>query len=224
MGGVQYFAQEVIWINSQVPHLLLIEVTLWVSLAFHAALGFYYGLRGRENNVQRYGYQANWRYSLQRWSGYIGFVFILYHVATLRWGWTFLVPGGTRWEFAYAASTLAQSLRGSPTGEFEFLGLLVSLLYFAGIVLLVFHFANGLWTAAITWGLTVTREAQRRWGYVCAAIGFGLLGAGLAAFGGALAIDPEQARAVEEHVAERHGLEAPEAVGADDIEAAVEGR
>jgi hypothetical protein len=35
----------------------------------------------------------------------------------------------------------------------------------------VYHWANGLWTAAITWGLTISVAAQRRWGLVCAAMG-----------------------------------------------------
>ena len=36
---------------------------------------------------------------------------------------------------------------------------------------IVFHFANGLWSAAITWGLTVSHASQARWGYACAALG-----------------------------------------------------
>ena len=36
-----------------------------------------------------------------------------------------------------------------------------------------YHLANGFWTAAITWGLTVSKAAQRRWGFVCVGI-FGL--------------------------------------------------
>jgi succinate dehydrogenase / fumarate reductase cytochrome b subunit len=42
--------------------------------------------------------------------------------------------------------------------------------YPIGIIASCFHLANGFWTAAITWGLTVSAGAQRRWGYVCGAI------------------------------------------------------
>jgi hypothetical protein len=35
----------------------------------------------------------------------------------------------------------------------------------------VFHFANGMWTGAIAWGLTGTANAQRRWGHVCVVLG-----------------------------------------------------
>ncbi len=199
-GGVRYFAEEVIWINDQVPHLLLIEITLWVSIAFHALLGLYYATTGK-GNATRYAYQDNWRYSLQRWSGYVGILFIFYHVATLRWGWTWLVPGGTKWDFGFAASTLAMSLQGSPDG-WTAAGVGVSLLYFLGVSLLVFHFANGLWTAAITWGVTVSVAAQRRWGVACFLLGAGLMAMAWSALAGALLIDPEKARAVETEVFE----------------------
>ncbi|CAG0955846.1 partial Succinate dehydrogenase cytochrome b558 subunit, partial [Gammaproteobacteria bacterium] len=47
--GIAYFQEEVAWINTQVPHLLLIEITLWVSLAFHAILGIVYAKTGIAN-------------------------------------------------------------------------------------------------------------------------------------------------------------------------------
>ena len=39
-----------------------------------------------------------------------------------------------------------------------------------GILASAFHLANGFWTAAITWGLTISANAQRRWGAVCVGI------------------------------------------------------
>jgi len=39
--------------------------------------------------------------------------------------------------------------------------------YPIGILASCYHLANGFWTAAITWGLTVSAGAQRRWGLVC---------------------------------------------------------
>jgi succinate dehydrogenase / fumarate reductase cytochrome b subunit len=194
-GGVAYFAKEVRWINTQVPHLLLVEIVLWVSIAFHAGLGLVYARSGR-GNYPRYPYISNLRYTLQRLTGYIALVFIFYHVATLRWGWSFLVPGGTEWSADYAASSLAAAIRGAREG-WTLPGMGVAVLYFAGVTATVFHFANGLWTAAITWGLTISAAAQRRWGYVCAAVGAGLLLAGWSALGAALLLDPERAARVE---------------------------
>ena len=51
-------------------------------------------------------------------------------------------------------------------------------LYLLGVWAAVYHMANGLWTAAIAWGLTVTAKAQRQWGNVCVAVGIivGIIG------------------------------------------------
>jgi succinate dehydrogenase / fumarate reductase cytochrome b subunit len=178
-----------------VPHLFLIEVTLWLAIAFHSILGVYYARTGRPN-VKHYAYQDNWRYTLQRISGYLGILFIFYHVATLRWGWDFLIPGTAQWSHHFSASTLAAAMKGS-TETITGAGIAVSALYFVGITMLVYHFANGMWTAAITWGLTVSEGAQKRWGWVCTALGFGLMAAAWGAFFGALALDYDDAKAVE---------------------------
>ena len=212
-GGVAYFHKEVTWINEQIPHLLLIEITLWVSIAFHSIYGFYIATTGK-SNVKNYGYGGNWRYSLQRISGYVGILFIFYHIATLRWGWSFLVPGGAKWSYEASASTLAAAIRGS-TEQVTAAGLLVAAWYFIGVSLLVFHFANGLWTAAITWGVTIGRAAQRRWGYVCAALGAGLMAAGWAAVIGFAILPPAKADKIERKVnAHSSALVVPEAENA----------
>jgi succinate dehydrogenase / fumarate reductase cytochrome b subunit len=136
-------------------------------------------------------------------SGYIGVVFIFYHVATLRWGWTFLIPGGTKWEAEYAASRLAMVFQGGAEGMTT-AGLIVSIFYMAGVSLLVFHLANGLWSAAITWGLTVTQKAQDRWGWVCAAIGVALMAMAWSAVIGFATLDPAHAEAAERMVNHGH--------------------
>jgi len=200
--GAGTFQHEVNFIHS-LPYLILIEVFgLWLPIAFHAVLGVYYATTGRPNHA-RYPYQDNWRYTLQRISGYVGVLFIFYHIATLRWGWTFLIPGGTQWEAQYAASTLAMALQGGGDG-LTTPGLLVSAGYMVGVSLLVFHLANGLWTAAITWGLTVTARAQRRWGLVCAGLGAAMMVMAWSAVIGFATLDPAQARLAEEAVNRGH--------------------
>jgi len=195
--GAATFQHEVAFIHS-LPFLLLIEVFgLWLPIAFHSALGFYYATSGRSNTA-RYAYQSNWRYSLQRWSGYIGAIFLFYHVATLRWGWTWL-PLSSGFNAEAAASTTAIALRGGV----ETLGwraVVAAGFYLIGASLLVFHFANGLWTAAITWGLTVSRNAQVRWGYICAGLGVGLMAMAWSAVIGFVLLDPEKAREAERYV------------------------
>lgn len=201
------FVHEV-WFINEAPFLILIEIGLWSAIAFHSVLGFYYATSGK-SNLQRYAFQDNWRYSLQRWSGYLGFLFVFYHVATLRWQWTFLIPGGTEWNHYHAASTTAAVLRGTawddPAG-IQIGGILVSLFYMLGVTMLVFHFANGLWTAAITWGVTVTEKAQKQWGYACAGIGAALMVAGWSSVIGFLVTDVDLARQVETQMLDKAGM------------------
>jgi len=170
--SIATFQHEVSFINNM-PLLLLIEITLWVAIGFHSILGVYYAMSG-SRNTSAYKYGGNLRYALQRITGYFGIFFIFYHVATLRWGWTWLVPGGIEWSHEHASSTFAAAIQGSTDGYTNW-GLAVSAFYFVGVSSLVFHFANGLWSAAITWGITVSRPAQKRWGFACAGIGAGLM-------------------------------------------------
>lgn len=174
------FQHEVDFIHST-PALLFIEITLWTSIAFHAGLGLVYTFTGRAN-VQRYRHMDNWRYTLQRWTGFIALIFIFLHIATLRWRWSlggwftpFYVTGPDGQPLAHATTALA--LQHAPW---------VIAIYVVGALSVVYHWSNGLWTAAITWGLTISEAAQRRWGYVCAALGIALTVFSLGAVGGAL--------------------------------------
>lgn len=193
--GVETFQHEVNFIHS-LPALLPMEVfVLWLPIAFHAGLGVYYATTGR-SNTKRYGYGANWRYALQRATAWVGLLYLVYHVGTLRWGWSRLIPGGLAWTEEHAASTMAAALQGSTEGMTGW-GVAVVAFYLLGVSSLVYHLANGLWTAAITWGVTLSASAQRRFGYVCAALGVMLMGAGWAAVIGFASLDYERAREQE---------------------------
>lgn len=193
--GAATFQHEVNFIHS-LPFLILIEVFgLWLPIAFHSILGIYYARTGSAN-TRLYPYADNWRYTLQRISGYVGVLFVFYHVATLRWGWTWLVPGGAQWTSEYAGSTLAAAMQGSTEGVTA-AGIAVGIFYMLGVSLLVFHLANGLWTAAITWGLTITQPAQRRWGFVCAGLGVALMAMAWSAVIGFMTLDYDEARRAE---------------------------
>lgn len=193
--AIATFQHEVEFINNM-PLLLLIEITLWVSIGFHSILGVVYAMSGKMNTGE-YKYGGNARYMLQRVTGYFGIFFIFYHVATLRWGWSWLVPGGAEWSHHYASSTLAAAMQGGTDG-INAAGFAISAFYFIGVSALVFHFANGLWTAAITWGLTISRKAQQRWGFACAGLGATLMIMAWMSVVGFATLDYDQARSVEE--------------------------
>lgn len=195
--GIGTFQHEVDFIHN-LPALAFIEIfVLWLPIAFHAILGVYFARTGR-SNVSHYAYQGNYRYWLQRMTGYVGVLFIFAHVSSLRWGWTWggLLP---TFDAAHAASSTAAHLQDGALGG------TVAIIYLFCVLALVYHFANGLWTAAITWGLTISTGAQRRWGQVCTAIGIGLAIAATAAVVGFATLDPDEARAVEDRLAQHHG-------------------
>lgn len=190
--GVETFLHEVDFIHS-LPALVLIEWgVLFLPILFHALVGIWFATSSRPN-VDRYRYQANWRYTLQRLSGYLGVLFILMHVTSLRFGWT----------WAGLMPAFDPHLPATSTGvHFQegIAGPAIAAFYLVCVLALVFHFANGLWTAGITWGLTVSATAQKRWGWVCAAIGVALSAAGIAAVAGFTTLDIDQARAIEESI------------------------
>lgn len=187
--GIQTFQEEVDFIH-RLPFLTLVEVFgIWLPLAFHAGFGVYFASQG-SSNVQRYAYQDNWRYVWQRITGYVAFLFIFLHLSSLRWGWTYggLLPS---FDPHHAASTTAEHFqRGSA-------GLLLAAFYAVCVLAVVFHFANGLWTAGITWGLTLSTGAMRRWGHVCASVGAVLAVAGVLSVYGFATLDVAKAKETE---------------------------
>ncbi len=190
--GVETFQHEVDFIQN-LPVLVLLEWgLLFFPIIFHAVLGMYFALTGR-TNVDRYPYQNNWRYTLQRISGYLGVVFIIMHITSLRFGVTYwnLMPA---FDYDAAASTTAAHFQNGVWGW------VASIFYLVCVLALVFHFANGLWTAAITWGLTLSVQAQRRWGVICAAVGVALGAATVMAVIGFSTLDIDQARDVEQAI------------------------
>jgi len=122
---------------------------------------------------------------LQRASGMIAFAFILWHVTQLHWLGAPL--GGGQFDPHHASSSAAVALQP----------LVIALLYAIGILSTVFHFANGLWSLGITWGLWTSPSAMRRANWLSVVVGVGLAAAGLGALGGMRAIDVEEAREIE---------------------------
>jgi succinate dehydrogenase / fumarate reductase cytochrome b subunit len=178
------YQQNVDKIHTLEPMLPLIELLLiFGPLLIHALYGAYIGKAGVKFNTTKYNYGGNVRYALQRWTAYILLAFIAYHIATLhKWGLAlFHVQGYPDFN---PKNTAYQSTVGSIKSPYEhqILNIGVMALYLLGIWSAVFHWANGLWTSAIAWGLTTTARAQRRWGHVCLAFGVIMLVIGTTAW------------------------------------------
>jgi succinate dehydrogenase/fumarate reductase cytochrome b subunit (b558 family) len=134
------------------PFVPILEVFgIYLPLLFHAAFGVSKILRSRPN-VVRYPYAKNWTYLLERATGVITFVFIVYHVIALR------VPvalGASR--AADYFPTLVASLSSTNGAGVP----VVATVYMIGLAATAYHFAAGIAGFCFTWGITATRRENR---------------------------------------------------------------
>lgn len=138
------------------PFVLGLEVLgIWVPLAYHALYGFYIWYHG-DSNVGDYSWQGNWLYTTQRWTGAIAFFYMGYHV----------------WHLRFAGEhILSNPAVAFPKVQLEFQNPALIAFYAIGIVAASWHFAYGIWLFTAKWGIVSGERAQRRFGYVCLAIG-----------------------------------------------------
>jgi succinate dehydrogenase / fumarate reductase cytochrome b subunit len=152
---------------------------IFIPLAFHAVYGVVIMLTA-DMNAREYRYGPNIRYTLQRWSGIIAFVFIIFHVWQMhRFGAPF---GGATFDPHDAPATTAVAIQASWW---------YAPFYALGVVASVYHLANGIWTALITWGITVGPRSQRLSGYICTAFGIALGLIGMGALWGFMRLEAE---------------------------------
>jgi succinate dehydrogenase / fumarate reductase cytochrome b subunit len=171
LGGAAAFQSRVDMIHGLGPLLVPVEwAFIFLPMMFHAVVGFVIIANGLPN-VGSYPYVGNVRYTLQRATGMIAFVFIVGHVIHLHWMGEALGGG----KFAAEAATSSAATAIHP--------LLASILYAIGVLSAVFHLANGLWTLGITWGIWTSPAAMRRANAVSIVVGVVLAAAGLGAIG-----------------------------------------
>lgn len=173
-GGEKFqFCVEQIHTLEHMGLLVPVEMaTIFLPIAFHALFGIVI-LLSSQPNMTDYRYGGNVRYTLQRVSAVIILVFLAMHIWHMHWiGKPF---GGAHFDPADATASAARALQS---------WVLWGPVYGLGVAATVFHLANGIWTALITWGVTIGPNSQRISGYACAALGIFLLVAGLGAIRG----------------------------------------
>jgi succinate dehydrogenase / fumarate reductase cytochrome b subunit len=194
------YQRSVYMIHSLGALLPLIEWTfIFIPLLFHAIIGVVI-IQGGLPNSGAYRYGKNIRYTLQRATGMIAFLFIFVHVFHMHgwfhFGWwvsSIVEPlGGGQFRPYNATSSLGAAMNG----------FVLPLLYAIGVLSCVFHLANGLWTMGITWGVWVSPAAQRRADVVCATFGIALAAVSMGALFGAMRIDEPTAKSVEDRMYE----------------------
>ncbi|MBD7962547.1 succinate dehydrogenase cytochrome b558 subunit [Fictibacillus norfolkensis] len=130
------------------PFRIFLETfVIYLPILFHAVYGLYITFQAK-NNVTRYGYFRNMMFLVQRITGVITLVFIAWHV----WETRVQAAFGQEVNFDMMADILSSPFMVA--------------FYLVGVLSAVFHFANGLWSFFVSWGLTVSPRSQKISTYV----------------------------------------------------------
>lgn len=202
--GVQFIAD--------LPFLPFLEIFgIFLPLAFHAIYGIKIARSGHRNAAQ-YPYMANKRYSAQRITGYLAFVFIVIHLLKFRFAhWIGLTDKHFLHSGNYFQTTYDGLMNFTPWGM-HIPAAVVFAFYLIFLACTCFHFANGVWTFCISWGITIGAKAQQRVGYAAAVIGIGLFSLGAMSLYG-FATKEIKEGAKQMNAATEHAAAAPGAPG-----------
>ncbi|CAM4373127.1 succinate dehydrogenase cytochrome b558 subunit [Paenibacillus phoenicis] len=150
-GGSEGFREAVAFLNS-LPLVLVLEIFgIWLPLLYHGVYGLYIAFQAKPNN-RRFPTERNLRYLLQRITGVIAFVFVIWHVVETR---VQVALGNVEHE---ELGGLMHDIVSNP---------IFFVLYLIGVVSAAFHFTNGLWSFLVSWGVTVGPRSQRVSSYIC---------------------------------------------------------
>ena len=170
--GVLPYQWSIDVINN-LPFLIWIEISIiYIPLLFHSFVGIYI-TQVAKLNVIRYRYPRNWMYVLQRVTGAVVFVFLIYHMGTT------VAPKLWYGHHLFEAAPFLIDVMNQ-----EFATWTGRTIYLVGILSATFHFANGLWAFCISWGIIVGPRAQRN-----ASIVFMLFGGALTFLGFATVLE-----------------------------------
>ncbi|SHE51654.1 succinate dehydrogenase subunit C [Seinonella peptonophila] len=159
-GGKESFVESVNWLWG-IPILLVLEVLfIFLPLMYHGIYGLYIAFRA-DNNVSQFGTFRNIMFMLQRVTGVITLIFVLWHIWQTRvqvaiYGWT--------------STQLADQTVAIMSNNIWLI------VYMVGLLCAVFHFCNGMWSFLVSWGVTVGPRSQTIstyiWGAVFVAMSF----------------------------------------------------
>lgn len=146
----------------------LLEIVLvLVPLVFHASYGLVLTARSRPT-VGAHPTSRNWMYTAQRVTGLVSFAWIAWHLGQ-TWIPRLVGHVGLRQVYPTLVADLSATRAGVP---------IAALITVAGVGAASFHLAHGLWSAAVGWGLLVTRRAQSAAGAAVVVLGLALFALG----------------------------------------------
>ncbi|MEK3991401.1 succinate dehydrogenase cytochrome b558 subunit [Robertmurraya sp. FSL R5-0851] len=140
-GGEESFNKASHFMEGLPFRYVLETFVIFLPLLFHAIYGLYIAFTAK-NNTSNYGFFRNWMFMLQRISGVVTLVFVTWHV------WE------TRIAAAFGAEVNFDMMESILSNPF------MLWFYIIGVISTTFHFANGLWSFFVSWGITVTPRSQ----------------------------------------------------------------
>lgn len=130
---------------ANLPFVIFLEIfVIYLPLMFHAFYGLYIAFTSK-NNPGKYSYLRNQLFVAQRYTGVFLVIFIAWHIFETR----FQVAIGNA---AEADFNMMAEILGNPW---------MLAFYIAGVLAATFHFANGIWSFLVTWGITQSEKSQR---------------------------------------------------------------
>lgn len=130
------------------PFRYFLEIfVIFLPLIYHAVYGIYIAFTA-QNNLGRFGFFRNWMFMLQRITGILTLIFLVWHVYATR----VQVMFGADANFDMMANIFSNPFMVG--------------FYLVGVISAIFHFANGLWSFAVSWGITITPRSQKIMTYV----------------------------------------------------------
>ena len=164
IGGPKAYERQVTFLGN-LPLVFFLELLgIWLPIAFHALYGFYIWFRG-DSNTTSYPWTGNWMYTMQRWTGGIAFIYIVWHT------WTMRFTGVDLHEFPASSFGKVQH---------EVFQAPLFIFYVIGLIAASWHFAYGIWLFCAKWGIVSGEKARKRFLTLCLAFFFLLAGVGLA--------------------------------------------
>ena len=140
---------------TKLPYLIVIElVVIFIPLIYHGAYGIAITWQSEPNNLE-YPWWRNLLYLIQRITGVIAAIFVIYHVYITTISIRYIRAEEV--SFNYMSNQLSNPL--------------MMFFYIIGLASVVYHFSNGIWNFSINWGITVGRHSQRIFGWVCFIVG-----------------------------------------------------
>ena len=141
--GAEAFNKASMFMES-LPFLIIVEfLFIYIPILYHGLYGIHIAFTAKEN-IGHYSIFRNWMFALQRVTGVITFVFIFVHLWQTRLQKAFF---GKEVNYDMMHQTLQH-----PLG---------AIIYMICIVAVVFHFANGIWSFLVTWGILQSKKSQQ---------------------------------------------------------------